>query len=351
MRVVAVTRETHDSVAIRLSPVSGEVPCFVPGQFLSLVVPIRGVEHRRAYSICSSASDREGLTIGCKRVPGGVVSTYLCERLRAGDLVRVLGPSGSFGVEPRASSERRVVLIAGGSGITPLLSIARTLVEAEPGSAVRLLFANRNPESVMFRGELEQLYARHPTRMHVRHVLEAGASNAPDVGRGRLDRETFSRELPALLGDWSSAEAEWLVCGPTPMMEAVCQVLESAGVAQERVRQERFTAAPRPRAIATNESHHIAIRHGAVHGDIVALPGQTVLEAALASGVRVPFSCTLGGCGSCRIQIVSGEVDQDEPNCLLPRERAERFALACIARPRTALEIVVPAATSPRSLR
>lgn len=349
MRVASVSRQTTDGVSIRLEPVEGVLPAFVAGQFLSLVLSIDGVEHRRAYSICSSPNDRAGLTIGCKRVANGRVSTYLCERLRQGDVVRVLGPSGTFTVRPQAGAERRFALVAGGSGITPLLSIAQSVLEFEPASSVTLLYANRARETVMFRAELDALVARHPTRLRIVHLFEVAAADE-QVAVGRLDGALFESILATLLPH-PLTDAEWFVCGPEPMMDAVLDVLDEKGVPADRIRRERFTTAPRPAtsANAPTSPQRVVIRIGAETRAFVVTPGQTVLEAALGAGVAIPFSCALGGCGSCRVQLVSGEIAQDEPNCLLPRERAEGLTLACIARPRTNLEIVVPDPQAPRT--
>lgn len=346
MRVVSIARQTPDAVSIRLEPVEGVSPEFVAGQFLSLALMIDGLEHRRAYSICSSPSDRQGLTIGCKRVAGGRVSNYLCDRLRPGDVVRVLGPSGAFIVRPDPNAVRRFALIAGGSGITPLLSIARAVLELEPTSSVTLLYANRDADSVMFRAELDALVAQHPARLRLAHVFEIAAAEGEQLSVGRLDRETFEALLPTLVPE-SSPSVEWFLCGPEPMMDAIAGALRAKGISADAIRRERFTSAPRPttREAGSTSPRRVVVRIGAATHKMVVAPGQTVLEAATARGVPIPFSCALGGCGSCRVRVVSGEVEQDEPNCLLPRERADGLTLACIARPRTDLEIVVPDAT------
>lgn len=197
MRLVRVDRLTADAVALELSDPSGAQLDFQPGQFVTVVVRIGDAEHRRAYSICSPSHTRTSIRIGVKRLDRGIVSTFLCEQTHVGDRIEVLGPSGTFTVRPDPEQARQLVLIAGGSGITPLLSIAESVLVAEPASSVVLVFGNRSPADVMFRGELERLATMSPGRFVVRHVLE---TVTPDVTArcGRLTREILAEELATL---------------------------------------------------------------------------------------------------------------------------------------------------------
>lgn len=343
MRVAAVQRETADAVRIRLVDEAAERLEFVPGQFLTLAVSVDGVEHRRAYSICSPESERGGFTVACKRVPGGIVSSYLVDRLRDGESVGVLGPSGSFRVSPAVESGAPLVLVGGGSGITPLLSIMTSVLDALPRARVSLLYGNRRLDDVMFRDDLDALVRAHQGRLRVRHVLEHPPA-AWTGGVGRLERDVFARELDALLVDAvDGSPCEWMLCGPEPMMRAAREELDARGVASACIRQERFLtrargAAPSP---VPPSPQRVVLHSGGRRFELVAGAGQTLLEAGLAAGVRMPFSCAVGGCGECRVHLTSGRVEMDEPNCLLPEERTRGFVLACVARPSTAVEIAV----------
>lgn len=336
MRVASVVELTPDAVSIRLEDIAGAPVEFLPGQFLTLLVPIDGHIYRRAYSICSPSSDRAGVTIAVKRVLGGVVSTWLCERTRVGETFAVLGPSGSFTVDLDPDRARTLVLVAGGSGITPILSIARSVLEAEPKARIVLVFANRGAGDVMFRADIGELASAHPGRLFVQHVLESPA------GAGELCGQLTGENLAAALEivPIDVADATWYVCGPEPMMAAVRAELWARGVDPERIRQERF-ASPSA-ATAGPETHHEVRVHAA--GRVYQLSASsrsTVLEAAVAAGVPLPYSCTVGGCGSCRVRLIAGHVDMDGPNCLLEREREAGYVLACVARPCASLEIEI----------
>ena len=331
MRIERVERLTRDAVALELGDVTsaGAPFAFVPGQFVTLVVRLGGVEHRRAYSICSAPGERGTVRIGVKRVPGGMVSTHLCEQTRVGDVFEVFGPSGAFTVHTDPARARHVVLIGGGSGVTPLLSIAHAVLAAEPASRVSLVFANRSAADIMFAAELASLVESSCGRFVIRHVLESVAGES-DARCGRLTRDVLAADLDMLALE--GADVEYYVCGPEGMMDEVRSALEARGVARERARFERFTRAARRAGASPTRTYPVIIRNGARELRASAATTQTLLEAGLAAGAPMAFSCTMGGCGTCRVRIVSGQVEMDEPNCLLPDERATGHVLACVAR-------------------
>jgi ring-1,2-phenylacetyl-CoA epoxidase subunit PaaE len=333
MRVASVVRETADAVTLVLQPVDGAPVQFAPGQFFTLHVSLPdGEVARRAYSASSSPLDASSVGITVKRVAGGRVSTHLVERARPGDVLAVLGPSGSFGPGALRSSEgRRVVLVGGGSGITPLMSIARTLLATEMQTRVALVYANDERGGIVFHDALEELARRHPGRFVVRHVLVRPPEGWTG-GVGRLDGERLAGELAALGEDPRDADG-CFVCGPDPMMRAVRACLEAAGVTPGRIHEERFVSAHAP-ATPVTAAQSIVVRLGGIARRVVVPAGRTVLEAALDAGVPMPFSCTVGGCGACRVRVVDGELATDEPSCLSPEERAAGHVLACGARPR-----------------
>jgi ring-1,2-phenylacetyl-CoA epoxidase subunit PaaE len=327
MIVRAVRKETAEATTVVLADPAGVPIRFVPGQFLTLLVTIEGVVHRRAYSICSSVDDTETVAITAKRVAGGRVSGHVHERVRVGDVIPVLGPSGEFKVAIDPEARRTLVLVAGGSGITPILAIARAVLGREPGGRVALIYGNRGDDDIIFRGVLDELAAAHGDRFAIRHVLEEPRAIA--ATRGRLDRATVAAELDAL-GDRTTG-ADYYVCGPAAAMAAVRDELAARGVPAARVHEERFATAERkPRA---SSAQRLTLRvAGRVH-DVVVPPDGTILDAGLAAGVAMPYSCAMGGCGACAVELTSGEVDLDEPNCLTPDERARGRILACVARP------------------
>ncbi|MEZ4380784.1 MAG: ferredoxin--NADP reductase [Nannocystaceae bacterium] len=335
--VAARVQETADAVTLILEDPAGAPFRFDPGAFFTVVVELDGEALRRAYSASSSALEPERLALTCKRVAGGRVSTYLNDQVRVGDRLRLLGPSGAFTLTPAADRRRRLVLIAGGSGITPLMAMIRALLPAEPTAELALIYGNRDPAAIIFRAALRELAAAHPGRLHVRHVVEsADAEPGFDGARGRLDREGLAPELAAL--PWAPAQVDgWYVCGPEPVLHAARACLDDLEVADERRHEERFTAPQRRPEAATRAAVATPVtirRRGAERATTVIVPpGATLLEAARAAGEALPFSCAVGGCGACRVKVVAGAVAMDEPNCLTAEERAAGFALTCCGAP------------------
>lgn len=323
LTVRAVHHPIPDAVTIAFDRPPGERWDFVPGQHVTLRVAVDGDVHRRPYSLCSDPADADTLAVTVKRVAGGLVSNHLVDHVRAGQRVDVLGPHGRFGTAPDPARARRVILVAGGSGITPLMSIARALLRAEPASMVELIYANRGWRSIIFRSELAAL-ASASSRLAVRHVLER-PSRRLACETGRLEGEVLTRVLP-LDGD------EYYVCGPAPMMASVCSALSDAGVPDAHVHVERFTSAARTMAPASGAVWSVTFARS---GRMVQVnDDQTLLEAAAEAGLFLPRSCSMGGCGACAQRLVSGDVAMDEPNCLTAAERGEGAVLCCVGRPR-----------------
>lgn len=338
--VRALHRETQDALTIVLADPTGAPVVFVPGQFLTLLVTIDGETHRRAYSICSALDDTATVAVTVKRIAGGRVSTHLHERLAVGDVVPVLGPSGDFTVVPDAAARRSLVLIAGGSGITPIMAITRAVLAREPDSRITLLFGNRTAADIIFLPDLDALVAQHPGRLVVRHVLERVAEGDVPATVGRLDRVTVAAELDRV-ADRLDATTQYYVCGPAPAMAEVREALAARGVPAASLHEERFATAER--ATGARVAQRLSLRrHGGAVVDVVVPPGGTILDAGLAAGVPMDYSCAMGGCGACAVQLASGEVEMDEPNCLSPQERASGRILACCARPVSPCTVEAP---------
>lgn len=297
---------------------------FEAGQFVTLVLDVDGRQVRRQYSIYTDPSNRQELGLAVRRVAGGLVSNYLADRLTEGETLRFDGPNGRFTLDACAN-HGPLVLIAGGVGLTPLLSIAQA---AAPDRDVTLVVANRGLTSIPLRSQIDGIDSR--PNVSVRHVLER-ASKSIDASTGRLD----AANLDALIS--IDAESDFFVCGPEPMMAAVCDYLTERGVDPSRVHTERFAAArgPEPSG-ASNRTHAVRFTKS---GRLVNIPeGQTILEGARAAGVELPFSCTMGGCAACKVR-VDGDVHLPGPNCLTESEAAAGETLACIACPRSSLTI------------
>lgn len=327
VRVRALHRETDDAVSVELEDPTGAPFHYAPGQFFTVCVRVDGVAMRRAYSASRPADGSATVRITVKRVQGGAVSTHLTTRLSAGDSLELLGPSGSFTAEP-SDGPRHLVLLGGGSGITPLFAIASHAL-ARSDARVTLVYGNRAREDVIFADALDALAREHPTRFTLRHALER-AHEGFDGIVGRLDAESLQRALDAL---GALDDAEYFLCGPTPMREAARATLLARGVDLARVREEVYASPHAGDAEATAEAV-VQLRLRGRERAVTVRAGETILDAAMRAGVDLPFSCTVGGCGACQCVKVAGEVVMEEPNCLDARERDEGAVLTCVGRPR-----------------
>ncbi|WP_406630623.1 2Fe-2S iron-sulfur cluster-binding protein [Amycolatopsis sp. WGS_07] len=321
VRVAEIRRETPRTVTVALE--DGAAFDFRPGQFFTLIADLGGRSVRRAYS-ASSVPGTKRLEVTVKRVEGGRFSSYVHERLRVGDRLSVRGPSGSFHPDPRAD----LVLIAAGSGITPMMSVLRTRLSRPGRSRISLLYASRSSEETIFAAQLARLQRRHPRRLRVTHV-----QSRPDEGwtgeRGRIDADLLRRWL----GD-ASPSAEYCACGPEPVMAAARTVAAELGVPDERFHEERYTSGAFDPAEMSAEPQEMIVENV---GSAVVEPGDTLLDAGLAAGLPMPYSCTVGNCGECLVRLRSGEVSMKQPNCLTERQLAGGYVLACVGCPRSAV--------------
>jgi ring-1,2-phenylacetyl-CoA epoxidase subunit PaaE len=341
LRVMRVVRETPDAVSLYLQDPTGRRISFVPGQFFTLLVTLpSGEVVRRAYSI-ASLPDADGSVeqarITIKRIASGTVSNLLNDTATEGATFEVLGPSGNFTTTYASDKQRHLVLFAGGSGITPLLSIAMTTLSREPKSRVSLVYGNRSEKDIIYHDELGQLVAKYGDRFVVRHVL---TNPGPGFsGRtGLLDRDNTT----AAIQDLPSGD-DYFICGPEPMMQAVRRAIEERGAPAASIHEERYSSpARRVRQDVPLLPQRILVRAGGQERNVLVKAGQTLLEAGLEGAIAMPFSCSMGGCGACRVKLVSGEVMSDEPNCLSADEQREGFVLACVTRPSSTCVVEVP---------
>jgi ferredoxin-NADP reductase len=287
-----------------------------PGQFA--FVTLHADEGPHPYTLSSAWQDSGHLTIIVKAL--GDYTDTLAERVRVGDTLTALEPTGEFTPGTDAHAQRHLVLVAGGVGITPLISIAETVLRAEPASRVTLLTGNRSEEEIVFRARLDALAIEFQPRLVVRHALDV----APPGWNGLHGALDGARVVGAL--DLGAADA-FYVCGPEPMMQSVCAALESAGVPRDRIHTERFAYASA--ATTRIPGHSAAITFATSGRRVTARAGQTLLQAGLEAGVDLPSSCTMGGCGACKVHKRAGTVVMSEPNCLGDHERDAGYVLAC----------------------
>lgn len=338
--VVKVVRETRDAVSIYLNEKDGSALKFRPGQFLSVDVTIDGERFRRAYSLASACLEGAPTHITVKRIADGRVSNYLNDTIAAGHELSVLGPSGNFTIEPSAVKRRHLVMIAGGSGITPIVSIAETALRVEPSTRITMIYGNRGWDDVIFRDRLARLCEEFGERLRVDHVLEQ-----PPHGwtgeQGLLDSDVLESRMRALRLEDDGMQ-RYFLCGPSPMMDAAHSVLRSRGVDESRIAEERFTSPEsRSGAEGSDTAERVVIMRGGHEHGIIVEPGQSILEAALGAAIEMPYSCAMGGCGACRVHLSEGEVQMEEPNCLSRAERERGYVLTCIGRPLGSVRVEV----------
>jgi ring-1,2-phenylacetyl-CoA epoxidase subunit PaaE len=332
LRVASVDALTDDSAAVTFAvpPELREAFEFAAGQSLT----VKRGDERRSYSICAAVGRPP--RIGVREVPGGAVSGWLVHELRPGDLLDVQVPAGSF--SPDLAQPGHHVLIAAGSGITPTLSIAASVLAAHDESTVTLLYGNRRSDSVMFADEVADLKDSYPARMRLVHVLSREPQEV-DLFNGRMDEAKLRELLPATLD--VGAVDHWWLCGPFGLVTGAIDVLTDLGVAREQIHRELFYVEADPPA----EVHHTDAPPGPGAEVVVILdgrsstvtvsPGIAVLDAAQRVRPDLPFACKGGVCGTCRARVTDGKVTMRRNYALEQSEVDDGYVLTCQALPTT----------------
>jgi len=333
--VVDIRPETDDtvSVAFAVPPELAELYRFVPGQHLTFRTTENGEEVRRSYSICAGLDDGE-LRVAVKHVPGGRFSGWANTRLRVGDEVEVMTPSGRFTLSPDPAHARHYLAIAAGSGITPVMSILSSVLAREPDSTFTLVYGNRGVTSIIFREQLDDLKNRYLQRLQVLHLLSRERQDV-DLLNGRITAEKV-RELAATVIELDSVN-ETFLCGPEPMTMEVREALLDLGVPPTHIHLELFgtphVSAAVVRPVVAGDARHLTVVLNGVKTELDISPADTVLDAALASGLDLPFSCKGGVCATCRAKVCEGAVEMAVNYALEPWETEAGFVLTCQSRP------------------
>ncbi|MGB3280650.1 MAG: 2Fe-2S iron-sulfur cluster-binding protein [Pseudorhodobacter sp.] len=334
LTVTDVTPTIRDAVVVTLRPEDPAEFDFVAGQYLTFRRRFDGEELRRSYSICAGKDDGV-LQVGIKRVEGGVFSTWANAALKPGDVLEAMPPMGSFHAPLTRQARRHYLAFAGGSGITPVLSILKTTLTREPDARFTLVYANRASSTIMFREELEDLKNQHMGRLSVIHILEEGAEEI-DLFTGRVD----AAKCAALFAHWidpASVDMAF-ICGPEPMMLAIAGALREHGLSDAQIKFELFASARPPRAKPLADSQSQAPKGAGVAAKVtldgesrsfVIPPNTSLLEAALANKIDAPFACKAGVCSTCRAKVLAGEVEMRANHALEDYEVERGYVLTC----------------------
>ncbi len=345
LAVKDLRRETRDAVSLTFA-IPDELKDdyrFLPGQYLTLRTTMDGEEVRRSYSICSGPDDGE-MRIAVKKVDGGAFSSWAADELKSGDEIDVMTPTGRFGVAPAPEASRIHVGFAAGSGITPILSIIKSLLAREPNSRFFLFYGNRSADGMLFRQPLEELKDRFLDRFSVFHVISGEEQDIP-ILHGRLDGD----KVRVLLGSLVPAPTidHVFICGPTGMSDEIEATCREIGIAADRIHIERFVSGlggkPRPKAAVPASAPPKAFAALIIDGkrrEVPVAEGEAILDAALRAGVDLPFACKGGMCSTCRARLVEGEAKMDINYSLEPWELEKGFVLTCQAKPVTGRIVV-----------
>lgn len=363
LKVSGLRKLTADSMAVTFAVPDALVETFRfrQGQHLTVRSDIAGEQNvRRNYSVCNSVNDGE-LRIGVKHIPGGTFSTYVMNELAIGDQIDVMPPSGRFFTRLSANHAKSYVLIAAGSGITPIISILKTTLEVEQESKCILLYGNKKADNIMFKDELQLLKQQYPERFQLLHFLSQQDDVAPqeilreqslgwprtDFDHSLLKGRISGDKIDQLLGSYAQANRidDWFMCGPQNMIEDIRGTLENAGVKPANIHFELFAAAakqaPNHPAASNFVAAAVTVTAGGKTSQFeITQPQQTLLDAALETRGDIPYSCMGGACGSCRAKLESGSVEMDQNFALDQAELAAGYVLTCQCHP-TSSEVVL----------
>lgn len=348
LKIKDVRRETADAVSIAFDiplAVQHEYQ-FKQGQYITVKLTVNGEELRRSYSICTSPYSEKELRVAVKEVKDGRASTQMNRNWKVGESVEVMTPMGSFSSVLSGSNKKHYVLFAGGSGITPMMSILKSVLYIEKQSAVTLVYANRDEDSVIFKAELEKIVSENADRIKMFNVYDTPKTSVSDLQKGLLSTD----RVKAILESQGAVNAdEYFICGPGPMMENIKQALEGLKVAKEKIHIEYFSAVAD--AVAKAEKTGSVVG-GDVNSEVTVIQygiettmklntgGLTILDAAIEAGVDAPFSCKGAVCCTCRAKVMEGKVKMDNNFALTDAEVEDGFVLTCQSHPLTEKVVV-----------
>ncbi|MZR31823.1 1,2-phenylacetyl-CoA epoxidase subunit PaaE [Sneathiella litorea] len=341
LKIKDVVQETKDAISISFDVPEDlkEAYRFTQGQHLTLKEVLDGEEVRRSYSICSAVGEPE-LRIAVKKIAGGKYSNYANENFRPGKVIDVMEPQGRFFTPLSAENAKHYLAIAAGSGITPILSIIKTILKTEPASRVTLVYGNRSVSGIIFLEALEDLKNIYPDRFNIMHILSREHQDV-ELFNGRIDAEKCAALFESVIDVASLDEA--FLCGPEEMIHAAEAALQARGMDKSHIHFELFiTEAAKMAEIQTPQMEEagplrqVGIILNGRRSDVeVTEEGNSILEAGLDQGLDLPYACKGGVCSTCRAKVISGEVRMDTNYALEDDDVADGFVLTCQSHPLT----------------
>lgn len=343
LRVQDVRPETADCVSVALN-IPQELQAlfqFAPGQYLTFKTKQGDEEIRRSYSICAAPGDCE-LRVAVKKVEGGRFSSWINEQIKVGDVLEVMPPMGKFSPRESDKKNKNYLAIAAGSGITPVMSIMKTVLEENPDSRFTLVYGNRNRHSIIFREAIEALKNKYMSRLSVYHILSREKMDV-DLFYGRINAEKF-REISASLIDLKTVD-EVFLCGPEEMILSLREELISAGMETNQIHLELFSSPDQPKAshekwikeqgAMTGEAEVSVTLDGSTFSYRLPYNGDSILDSSLREGADLPYACKGGVCATCRAKLIEGQVEMEVNYALEADEIEKGFILTCQSHPRT----------------
>ena len=350
LRIADIRKETEQAVCL-----SFDVPenlkddfDFTQGQYLTLEADVDGALLRRSYSICSGV-DEGDLRVAIKHIPGGLFSSFANERLKPGDEIAVMPPRGNFFTKLDPKNEKHYLCIAAGSGITPVLSIVKSVLSREPHSQITLLYGNQRVSTIMFREELEAIKNRYMDRFQWLNILSRERQEV-EILNGRINNRKGAELCRHLLN--LKAIDEFFLCGPEAMISEVSRGLRAEGIDESKIHYELFAASADDAASVVEKHHRRAvsmagktskvtiIRDGRQSSFELSRDGENILDGGLDAGVELPFACKGGVCATCKAKLIEGEVEMDLNHALVPEEVEAGYVLTCQSHPVTDTVVV-----------
>lgn len=352
LTVASLTPETDQAVtvAFKVEDAQAETFQYQAGQYLTLKFVVNGKEERRAYSMCSAPHDKE-IAVTVKRVKGGIVSNHIADLIKAGDTIEVMPPQGRFLVKPQHTARKDYYLFGAGSGITPLMSILRTILEEEPKSSVYLLYGNRDEDSIIFESQLAELSSKYEGQLLVTHTLSrpkkykkgglrgllSGGKSKWMGKKGRVDIPAVQEFMAANPG--KVEEKQYYICGPGKMIDNTEQALLGLGMDKGDIHSERFVSAndvkKKTSATGTIDAAKVVAKLSGKTIEVELKPGQTILDGLLENGASPPYSCLAGACSTCMAKVSKGGVKMEVCFAIDDDEIAQGYVLACQSQPTT----------------